>query len=168
MCISGDNMLTALSVARDCGMIERKDKVILAMVTPPIGTQPPSVEWTYAEDAKRNVTEIQTIRQVKHFVTTTMLPNYGLFPPTETDPCTESFPDRYIVLCRTFSTGTETETETFPDRYCKHFRDGSPSQGQISIPILLYFNKGIGISPYQWKNLLSTAIHVRIHLRWWK
>ena len=57
-------MLTALSVARDCGMIERKDKVILAMVTPPIGTQPPSVEWTYAEDAKRNVTEIQTIRQV--------------------------------------------------------------------------------------------------------
>ena len=58
-------MLTALSVARDCGMIERKDKVILAMVTPPIGTQPPSVEWTYAEDAKRNVTEIQTIRQVR-------------------------------------------------------------------------------------------------------
>ena len=58
-------MLTALSVARDCGMIERKDKVILAMVTPPIGTQPPSVEWTYAEDVKRNVTEIQTIRQVR-------------------------------------------------------------------------------------------------------
>ena len=68
-------MLTALSVARDCGMIERKDKVILAMVTPPIGTQPPSVEWTYAEDAKRNVTEILTIRQVKHFVTTTVHPN---------------------------------------------------------------------------------------------
>ena len=48
------------------------------------------------------------------------------------DPCTESFPDRYIVLCRTFSTGTETETDacmdTFPDRYCTHFRDGSLSQ----------------------------------------
>ena len=75
--------------------------------------------------------------------------NYGLFPPTETetDPCTESFPDRYIVLCRTFSTGMETEmgTETFPNHYCTHFRDRSPSQGQISIPILLYFNKGIGI-----------------------
>ena len=71
----------------------------------------------------------------------------GLFPPmeTETDPCTESFPDHYIVLCRTFSTGTETETETFPGHYCTHFRDGSPSQGQISVPILLYFNKGIGI-----------------------
>ena len=69
----------------------------------------------------------------------------------ETDPCTESFPDHYIVLRRTFSTGTETETETemetetFPDSYCTHFRDRSLSQGQISIPILLYFNKGIGI-----------------------
>ena len=56
----------------------------------------------------------------------------GLFPPTEketdTDPCTESFPDRYIVLCRTLSTGMEMETETFPDGYCTHFRDGSPSQ----------------------------------------
>ena len=81
---------------------------------------------------------------------------YGLFPPmeteTETDPCTESFPDHYIVLCRTFSTGTEmgteTEMETFPDHYCTHFTDGSTSQEQISIPILLYFNnfnKGIGI-----------------------
>ena len=79
--------------------------------------------------------------------------SYGLFPPTETetetDPCTESFPDCYIVLCRTFSTGTEMETEmetkTFPDGYCTHFRDGSPSWGQISVPILLYINKVIGI-----------------------
>ena len=76
-----------------------------------------------------------------------------------------SFPDRYIVLCRTFSTcmemETETETETFPDGYCTHFRDRSPSQGQISVPILLYFNKGDwNPSPYQWKNLLSTIIHM--------
>ena len=70
---------------------------------------------------------------------------------TETDPCTEGIPDHYIVLCRTFSTGmeteteTETETESFPDHYCTHFRDGSLPQGQISVLILLYFNKGIGI-----------------------
>ena len=59
----------------------------------------------------------------------------------------ESFPDSYIVLCRTFSTGMETEMEmdTLPDGYCTHFRDRSLSQGQISITILLYFNKGIGI-----------------------
>ena len=63
--VAGDNMLTALSVARDCGMIERQDKVILAMVTPPIGAQAPFVEWTYAEDAKKNVTEVQPIRQVR-------------------------------------------------------------------------------------------------------
>ena len=51
------------------------------------------------------------------------------------DPCTESFPDRYILLCRTFSTGTEmeteTETETFPDGYCTHFRDRSPSPSPL-------------------------------------
>ena len=55
---------------------------------------------------------------------------YGLFPPTETE--TDSFPDGYIVLCRTFSTGSDPDTdpcmETFPDGYCTHFRDGSPSQ----------------------------------------
>ena len=40
------------------------------------------------------------------------------------------FPDSYIVLCRTFSTGMETEMEmeTFPGCYCTHFRDKSPSQ----------------------------------------
>ena len=71
------------------------------------------------------------------------LPCYGLFQPTETetetDSQTDSKPDRHIVLCTTFSTGTEMETETemetFPDGYCTHFRDGSPSQGQISVPI---------------------------------
>ena len=63
----------------------------------------------------------------------------GLFPPTETetetDFQTDSKPNRYIVLCTTFSTGMEMEMETFPDGYCTHFRDGSLSQGQISIPI---------------------------------
>ena len=77
--------------------------------------------------------------------------NYGLFPPTETemetDSQTDSKPDRYIVLCTTFSTGTEmeteTETETFPDGYCTHFKDGSPSQGQISIPIPYIWIRGL-------------------------
>ena len=60
----------------------------------------------------------------------------GLFPPTETDtdstPCTEGFPDSYIVLCRNFSTsmdlGLDPCTEIFPDGYCTH----SLSQGSES------------------------------------
>ena len=99
-------------------------------------------------------------KECSHAAKFSLSPKFGLilfcngsFPLTEaemgTDTCTECFPDHYIVLCRTFSTGTEMEMdpfmETFPDHYCTHFRDGSPSQGQISVRILLYFNKGIGI-----------------------
>ena len=46
---------------------------------------------------------------------------------TDTDwtPCTEGFPDSYIVLCRNFSTGTDLDsdpcTEIFPDGYYTHF-----------------------------------------------
>ena len=50
----------------------------------------------------------------------------------ETETETDSFPDGYIVLYRTFSTGSDPDmdpcTETFPDGYCTHFRDRSPSQ----------------------------------------
>ena len=69
--------------------------------------------------------------------------SYGLFPPTEmdsdSDSDSDSFPDDYIVLCRTFSTGLDSDLdpcmESFPNGYCTHFRERSPSQGQISIPI---------------------------------
>ena len=70
---------------------------------------------------------------------------YGSFPPTETDTdstlCTESFPDRYIVLCRNFSTGTDSDSdpcaEIFPDGYCTHFgteicpRDPNPNTSPL-------------------------------------
>ena len=88
----------------------------------------------------------------------------------EMDSQTDSKPDRYIVLCTTFSTGTEMEmemeTETFPDGYCTHFRDGSLS-------LFHSFESGDwNLSPYQWKNLHSTrirlGIHLRLHLRWLK
>ena len=52
-------MLTALSVARDCRMIDDRDKVILAHVVPAIGHQPPRIEWTYAEDQSKPVEEIK-------------------------------------------------------------------------------------------------------------
>ena len=61
---------------------------------------------------------------------------YGLFPPTDSD--SDSKPYRYIVLCTTFSTGSDLDPcmDSFPNGYCTHFRDGSPSQGQISITII--------------------------------
>ncbi|CAH1772705.1 unnamed protein product [Owenia fusiformis] len=58
--VTGDNMLTALSVARDCEMIDPNDKVILVTVVPPIGKQNAQIEWTYAEDTKSKVEEIHT------------------------------------------------------------------------------------------------------------
>ena len=48
---SGDNMLTALSVARDCQMLESCDKTILVQVVPPSDSQDAYIEWNYAEYA---------------------------------------------------------------------------------------------------------------------
>ena len=53
-------MLTAISVARDCGMIEKCAKVILVTVTPPIVQQEPYIQWTYAEDVNKDVKEVHT------------------------------------------------------------------------------------------------------------
>ena len=59
--------------------------------------------------------------------------SYGSFPPTETDLDSDSNPYCYIVLCTTFSTGSDSDsdpcTDSFLNGYCTHFRDGSPSQG---------------------------------------
>ena len=51
-------MLTALSVARDCGMIESSGKVILVTVIPAIGKQEPRIQWAYAEDTSKDVKEV--------------------------------------------------------------------------------------------------------------
>ncbi|XP_042314211.1 LOW QUALITY PROTEIN: polyamine-transporting ATPase 13A3 [Sceloporus undulatus] len=47
--VTGDNMLTAISVARDCGMIQPQDKVIIADALPPKDGQPARVNWHYAD-----------------------------------------------------------------------------------------------------------------------
>ena len=64
----------------------------------------------------------------------------GLFPPTDSDSDSDSKPYCYIVLCTTFSAGSDSDLDpcmdSFPNGYCTHFRDGSPSQGQISITII--------------------------------
>jgi len=46
--VVGDNMLTALSVAHDCSMIDANDTVIHLTVLPPGDSRPAHVEYTYA------------------------------------------------------------------------------------------------------------------------
>ena len=50
-----------------------------------------------------------------------------------------------FVLCTTFSTGLDSDsdpcTDSFPNGYCTHFRDGSPSQGFESESVSLGGNE---------------------------
>lgn len=47
--LQGDNMLTAISVARDCGMIPPQDTVIIADALPPHSGQTAKINWRYAD-----------------------------------------------------------------------------------------------------------------------
>ena len=63
---------------------------------------------------------------------------------SDSDSDSDSKQDGYIVLCRNFHIGLDPDPDPyldgFPNGYCTHFRNGCPSQGQMSIPILLYFS----------------------------
>ncbi|XP_053315141.1 polyamine-transporting ATPase 13A3 isoform X2 [Spea bombifrons] len=52
--VTGDNMLTAISVARDCGMILPQDKVIVAEALPPKDGQTAKITWLYADSMPRS------------------------------------------------------------------------------------------------------------------
>lgn len=43
-------MLTAISVARDCGMVLAHERVIVAEAVAPKDLHPASVTWRYSED----------------------------------------------------------------------------------------------------------------------
>uniref|UniRef100_G3R772 Polyamine-transporting ATPase 13A3 n=1 Tax=Gorilla gorilla gorilla TaxID=9595 RepID=G3R772_GORGO len=47
--VTGDSMLTAVSVARDCGMILPQDKVIIAEALPPKDGKVAKINWHYAD-----------------------------------------------------------------------------------------------------------------------
>ncbi|XP_041861603.1 probable cation-transporting ATPase 13A3 isoform X2 [Melanotaenia boesemani] len=47
--VTGDNMLTAISVARDCGMIPPEDTVIIADAVPPHDGHAAKISWRYAD-----------------------------------------------------------------------------------------------------------------------
>ena len=73
----------------------------------------------------------------------------GSFPPMETDSDLDSDSDykpyHYIVLCTTFSTGSDSDSDpcmdSFPNGYCTHFRDRSPYQGSESKSVSLGGNE---------------------------
>ena len=52
-------MLTALSVARDCGIIEQEDNVVIAHALPPVGNQNASLEWMYTGDTNTKKTSLK-------------------------------------------------------------------------------------------------------------
>ena len=57
--VTGDNMLTALSVARECHMTSDLDRIILVQAYPPSSDQSDvSVEFVYADDMSTKVEEV--------------------------------------------------------------------------------------------------------------
>ncbi|XP_056148990.1 LOW QUALITY PROTEIN: polyamine-transporting ATPase 13A3-like [Lampris incognitus] len=52
--VTGDNMLTAISVARDCEMIRPHEQVIIVDAIPPKDSQPASITWQYSENTAQN------------------------------------------------------------------------------------------------------------------
>ncbi|XP_051809518.1 polyamine-transporting ATPase 13A3-like isoform X1 [Acanthochromis polyacanthus] len=59
--VTGDNMLTAISVARDCGMVLPHEKVIIADALPPKDFHPASITWHYTEAPTHSVKDNQTV-----------------------------------------------------------------------------------------------------------
>ncbi|XP_070701334.1 polyamine-transporting ATPase 13A3-like [Pempheris klunzingeri] len=59
--VTGDNMLTAISVARDCGMIRAHEKVIIADAVPPKDSHPASITWQYTETPPQASKDNETV-----------------------------------------------------------------------------------------------------------
>ncbi|XP_020772878.2 LOW QUALITY PROTEIN: polyamine-transporting ATPase 13A3-like [Boleophthalmus pectinirostris] len=55
--VTGDNMLTAISVARDCGMIRAHETVIIADAVPPKDFHPASISWNYSHSPQTKDTQ---------------------------------------------------------------------------------------------------------------
>uniref|UniRef100_A0AAY4ABI6 Cation-transporting P-type ATPase N-terminal domain-containing protein n=1 Tax=Denticeps clupeoides TaxID=299321 RepID=A0AAY4ABI6_9TELE len=70
--ITGDNMLTAISVARDCGMIDPQERVIIAEAQAPRGGQAAKIYWHYADSPTPLVIKKSHIQVGRQFITTSM------------------------------------------------------------------------------------------------
>ncbi|KAM6919321.1 polyamine-transporting ATPase 13A3-like [Xenentodon cancila] len=58
--VTGDNILTAISVARDCGMVRPHERVITADAVPPTDFHPASITWRYTDNPTRVVKDNRT------------------------------------------------------------------------------------------------------------
>ncbi|XP_067658153.1 polyamine-transporting ATPase 13A3-like isoform X1 [Haliotis asinina] len=60
--VTGDNMLTAMSVARECCMVDRTDRIIVVQAYPPQdGKAGPQVEFMYADEREKKVEEVMSV-----------------------------------------------------------------------------------------------------------
>lgn len=57
----GDNMLTAISVARDCGMVQTHERVIIVDAVPPRDFQPASITWRYTENPQDVIDQVRFV-----------------------------------------------------------------------------------------------------------
>ncbi|KAM9720213.1 polyamine-transporting ATPase 13A3-like [Menidia menidia] len=58
--VTGDNMLTAISVARDCGMVRPQERVIIVDAAPPKDFYPASITWHYTDNPTQTVGDSQS------------------------------------------------------------------------------------------------------------
>uniref|UniRef100_A0ACB8EWZ2 Uncharacterized protein n=1 Tax=Sphaerodactylus townsendi TaxID=933632 RepID=A0ACB8EWZ2_9SAUR len=63
--VTGDNLLTAVSVGRECGIIPAKGKVILTEALPPRDGQPATINWQYADELPAEVVEKASKEEIK-------------------------------------------------------------------------------------------------------
>ena len=61
--VPGDNMLTAVSVARQCGMVGPKEAVVMVTAHPPEGDKPAQVEWEFADSDKSSGSESESVTE---------------------------------------------------------------------------------------------------------
>ncbi|XP_032388414.1 probable cation-transporting ATPase 13A3 isoform X4 [Etheostoma spectabile] len=59
--VTGDNMLTAISVARECGMVRANERVIIAEAAPPKDFHLASITWHYTENPAPTTKDNQTV-----------------------------------------------------------------------------------------------------------
>ena len=53
-------MLTAVSVARDCGMVQAQERVIIVDAVPPTDLQPASITWNYTENPSNPIKQVRS------------------------------------------------------------------------------------------------------------